>query len=90
MLALKILGIVDIITALALYMNWNLLFLTVPLFVIHITKGIISMGADWIGRIYGFVDIIASFTILFVFNLPLVIDSVIIIILLFKGLTSLM
>ena|SRR3989344_457735 len=90
MLALKILGIVDIITALALYMNWNLLFLTVPLFLIHLVKGIMSVEADILGRVYGVVDIIAAFAILFLFNLPFIVDSFLIIILLFKGVTSLL
>ena len=90
MLSLKILGIIDILTALAIFMNWNLLFLTVPLFIIHLVKGLLSFGADVIGKLYGFVDIVAAITITFLFNLPFVLESFLIIILLFKGVTSLL
>ncbi len=90
MLALKILGIVDIVTALAIFMNINLLFLTVPLFLIHLVKGVISLGADIIGKLYGIVDLISSVVILFIFDLPVFIELFIVIILLFKGTTSLL
>jgi len=69
---------------------YNLLFLTVPLFLIHLVKGIMSVEADILGRVYGVVDIIAAFAILFLFNLPFIVDSFLIIILLFKGVTSLL
>ena len=90
MLALKVLGIVDIITALALYMNLNLLFLIVPLFLIHLVKGLMSVEADILGRLYGIVDIISAFAILFLFKLPFVVMGFLVIILLFKGVTSLL
>jgi hypothetical protein len=90
MLALKLLGIIDIITALALYLHLNLLFLTVPLFIIHIVKGIASMSGDIVGKLYGTVDILSAFAILFVFAFPFPINEFLIIILLFKGVTSLL
>lgn len=89
MLAVKILGIIDIITALAIYTNTNLLFLTLPLFIIHLVKGIASTGADLVGRIYGLVDVISAIVILFHLNLP-VISILLILILMFKGVTSLL
>jgi hypothetical protein len=87
MLALKVLGLIDILTALALFMNWNLLFLTVPLCLIHLVKGLLSIGADILGKIYGVVDLVSAFAILFLFDFG-VIESFLIIILLFKGFTS--
>lgn len=88
MLVVKILGIVDIITALAIYLNINLLFLTIPLFLIHLIKGLASMGADIVGRLYGFVDLISAFVILFHFILPTVVVYFLVIILIFKGVMS--
>ena len=90
MLIVKILGILDIVTALVIYFNTNLIFLTVPLFLVHFIKGLTSLGADLLGKIYGIVDLISSFIILFNFNLPVVIEAFLIIILLFKGVTSLL
>jgi hypothetical protein len=90
MFALKILGIIDIITALAIFMNWNLLFLTVPLFLIHLVKGLMSLGADIVGKLYGIVDLVSAIAILFLFDFPVVMESFLIIILLFKGFTSML
>lgn len=90
MLVVKILGIVDIITALAIYLNINLLFLTIPLFLIHLIKGLASMGADIIGRLYGLVDLISAFVILFHFILPGVLIYFLVIILIFKGVMSML
>ncbi len=87
---LKVLGVVDIITALAIYMNVNLLFLTVPLFLIHFVKGVLSVGADIVGKLYGLVDLISAVVILFIFDLPVFIEWFVVIILLFKGATSLL
>ena len=90
MLAVKVLGIIDIVTALAIYTNITLLFLTIPLFLIHLVKGVASVGADIVGKIYGIVDIVSAFVILFSLNLPGVIEILLILILLFKGVTSLL
>lgn len=90
MLAVRILGIIDIITALAIYTNITLLFLTIPLFLIHFVKGIASAGADIVGKLYGIVDVISAFMILLNLNLPFVIEIIMILILLFKGVTSLL
>lgn len=90
MLVLKVLGAIDLVTAAALYLNWNMAFLTIPLFLIHVLKGIASMGGDWIAKIYGFVDIVSAFAILFVFTVPFGLEYVLIIILLFKGTMSLL
>ncbi|KHO47412.1 MAG: hypothetical protein QT00_C0002G0064 [archaeon GW2011_AR5] len=89
MLAVKILGIVDIVTAIAIYTNTNLLFLTIPLFIIHLMKGLASVGADIVGKVYGLIDVVSAFIILFHISLPLI-SIVIILILLFKGVTSLL
>lgn len=90
MLAVKMLGIADIITAIAIYTNTNLLILTVPLFLIHFIKGLTSLGADPLGKLYGIVDLVSAFVILFHFSLPFVLSAFLIIILLFKGVTSLL
>lgn len=90
MLAVKILGIIDIVTALAIYTNITLFFLTIPLFLVHFVKGIASTGADIVGRLYGIVDIVSAFIILFNMNLPGVIEIFLILILMFKGVTSLL
>ncbi len=90
MLVVKILGIIDIVTALAIYTNITLFFLTVPLFLVHFVKGVASIGADIVGKIYGLVDVISAFVILFSWNLPGVIEIFLILILLFKGVTSLL
>lgn len=90
MLAVKVLGIIDIVTALAIYTNITLLFLTFPLFLIHFVKGIASIGADIVGKLYGLVDVISGFIILFNLNLPFVFEIIIILVLLFKGITSLL
>jgi len=91
MLAVKILGIIDIVTALAIYTNITLFFLTIPLFLIHFVKGIASIGADIVGKLYGLVDIISAFVIIFNnFNLPGVMEIFLILVLLFKGVTSLL
>lgn len=90
MLIVKILGILDVMTAVIIYTNSNILFLTFPLFLVHFIKGITSLAADWVGKLYGIVDIIASFIIMFGLNLPFVIEAILIIVLMFKGLTSLL
>ena len=90
MFVVKILGIIDIITALAIFLDINLLILTVPLFLIHLIKGLMSMVADLLGRIYGIVDIVSAFAILFILNLPFVLEAFLVIILMFKGITSLL
>ncbi len=90
MLIVKILGILDIMTAIVIYTNSSLLFLTFPLFLVHFIKGLTSLAADWVGKFYGLVDIIASFIILFNFNLPVAIEALLIIVLVFKGFTSLL
>ncbi|MBI4174133.1 MAG: hypothetical protein HY517_00685 [Candidatus Aenigmarchaeota archaeon] len=90
MLVVKVLGIIDIVTALAIYTNITLLFLTFPLFLIHFVKGIASIGADIVGKLYGLVDVISGFIILFNLNLPFVFEIIIILVLLFKGITSLL
>lgn len=90
MLILKILGIVDIVTALALFMKLNLFFLVIPLFLIHMIKGLLSLPGDLIGKIYGIVDIISALAITFLFQLPFIFESFLIIVLLFKGVTSLL
>ena len=90
MLVVKILGIIDIVTALAIYTNITLLFLTVPLFLVHFVKGVASIGADIVGKLYGLVDIISAFIILFNLNLPFVVEIILILILMFKGITSLL
>ncbi len=90
MIALKVLGLIDILTALAIFMNWNLLFLTVPLCLIHLVKGLLSLGADPLGKIYGIVDLVSAFAILFIFDFPVLMESFLIIILLFKGFTSML
>ncbi len=90
MLVVKILGILDIMTAVVIYTNSSLLFLTFPLFLVHFIKGLTSLAADWVGKFYGIVDIIASFVIMFNLNLQFVIEALLIIVLLFKGFTSLL
>lgn len=90
MLVVKILGILDIITALVIYMDINLLVLTVPLFLVHFVKGLTSLAADILGKLYGIVDLISSFIVLFHLNLPFALEAFLIIILLFKGVTSLL
>ena len=90
MLVVKILGIIDIVTALATYTTITLLFLPIPLFLVHFIKGIASIGADIVGKLYGLVDIISAFIILFNLNLPFVIEIILILILMFKGITSLL
>lgn len=90
MLAVKILGIIDIVTALAIYTNITLFFLTIPLFLVHFIKGIASIGADIVGKLYGLVDIVSAFIILFNLNLPVVVEIFLILILMFKGITSLL
>ena len=90
MLMLKVLGVIDIITAFAIFMNINLLFLTVPLFLVHLVKGILSLGADIVGKLYGMVDLVSAVVILFIFDLPVFIEWFVVIILLFKGTTSLL
>ena len=90
MLIIKILGILDIMTAVIIYTNSSLLFLTFPLFLVHFIKGLTSLAADWVGKFYGIVDIIASFIIMFGLNLPFVIEALLIIVLMFKGITSLL
>lgn len=90
MLAVKILGIIDIVTALVIYTHITLFFLTIPLFLIHLIKGVASMGADIVGKIYGLVDIISAFAILFSLIFPFAIAIFLILVLLFKGVTSLL
>ena len=90
MLAVKILGIIDIVTALAIYTHTNLLFLTIPLFLIHLVKGVASLGADIVGKLYGIVDIVSGFAVLFSLIFPFAIAIFLILILLFKGVTSLL
>ena len=90
MLIVKILGILDIMTAVVIYTNSSYLFLTFPLFLVHFIKGLTSLAADWIGKFYGVVDIIASFIIMFSINLPVAIEALLIIVLIFKGFTSLL
>ncbi|HLD39309.1 MAG TPA: hypothetical protein VJB05_03280 [archaeon] len=90
MLAVKILGLVDILTAVVIFMNINLLFLTIPIFLVHFVKGITSMAADPLGKLYGSVDLISSFVVLLHIVLPEILSSFLIIILLFKGVTSLL
>ena len=90
MFIVKVLGILDVLTAVVIYTNSSLLFLTFPLFLVHFIKGLTSLAADWIGKFYGLVDIVASFIILFNLNLPVAIEALLIIVLLFKGVTSLL
>ena len=90
MLIVKILGILDIMTAVVIYTNSSYLFLTFPLFLVHFIKGVTSLAADWVGKFYGIVDIIASFIIMFSINLPVAIEALLIIVLIFKGFTSLL
>ena len=90
MLFVKILGVIDIMTAIVIYMNSSYLFLTVPLFLIHFLKGIASMGADILGKIYGIVDILSAFVILFSLSPNFILSGFLIVILLFKGVTSLL
>ena len=42
------------------------------------------------GKLYGLVDIISAFIILFNLNLPFVVEIILILILMFKGITSLL
>ena len=90
MLFVKILGIVDIITAIVIFTHSGALFLTVPLFLIHFIKGIASMGADILGKLYGVVDILSALVTLFGFNPFFLLAYFMIVILLFKGVTSLL
>lgn len=85
----KVLGFVDIITALLIYTNVNLVIVNIFLFIILLIKGFPSLGADWIGKFYGVIDIISAFIILFNLNLG-VIETIFILVLLFKGVTSLL
>ena len=88
MLTLKMLGAIDVITAIALHFNLNMWYFTIPLFLIHILKGIASMTWDWVGKLYGAVDIVSAFAMLFIFTIPLGIEYFLIAILLFKGVMS--
>ena len=90
MVVVKILGMVDILTAIVIFLNVNMLFLTIPIFLIHFVKGITSLAADPLGKLYGIVDLISSFVVLLHIALPGVLSSFLIIILLFKGVMSLL
>lgn len=90
MLAVKLLGIADILTALFIYNNFNLPIIVIPLFLVHFAKGVTSLGADPTGKIYGVVDIVSATIMMFNIHVPLLFGSILIIILLFKGATSLM
>ncbi len=89
MRVVKLLGLVDILAAIVIFTNANIVLLNLLLFIILIVKGIPSLGADWAGKFYGVIDIVTAFVILFGLNLGLV-ESLLILVLLFKGVTSLL
>lgn len=86
---LKMLGIVDILTALFILFNIYPPYIGLLFFLIHFIKGVISVGADPIGQVYGIVDIVSAFMILLSLNLPMIIEVVVMGVLMFKGITSL-
>jgi hypothetical protein len=86
---LRLLGVVDILTALFILFNIYPPYIGLVFFLIHFGKGVASLGADPVGQIYGIVDIVSAFMILLSLNLPLLIEAPVMGVLMFKGITSL-
>ena len=84
---IKFLGVMDILAAIALVTGFAF-GIGLFIFFVHMIKGLGSMLADPVGKMYGFVDIVAAIAILFVLNLGAV-GVVFAVILGLKGIMSL-
>ena len=87
MFAAVFLGFIDIISGLVILFNIHTDFSFI-LFLIMLLKGLMSMMADTIGKIYGALDIIAGVIILFGINIGSGFSVALFLFFVYKGIVS--
>jgi len=86
----RILGLIDLAAALfILFWVGAPFWLKFVFILVLLIKGVPSLFADLIGKIYGIVDIITAIVLAFAIHLPGVATVLLAIVLIFKGLFSL-
>ena len=84
----KVLGIIDIVAAVLILFNVNA-GINFVIFLALLAKGLMSMMADGVGKVYGAFDIAAAFMIVYAINPGAGIAMILFFFFIYKGLVSL-
>ena len=89
MIIAQLLGIVDILVGVLILFNFHTP-LALIIFIIMIGKGVLSLMADIVGKVYGVLDMIGGVIVLLGLNFGLGVSVVLFLFFIYKGLVSLM